>query len=351
MAYSSLGASLPDLQVSATAGPVASWGSPLSLSIRILNTGASTMVEPLSQVPTSELTVGPDGQTVPPFAIPSSADAPPSVMGVYLTRRPRSMAGAIQIGTISVPSVSQNSIDSIETSVTLPAHPVRFPLGGRLYIRLIANNDQGILESNYANNQSAPIPVRVTNRSAPLLTATALDVPPVMQPGDTIAPTIQITNLGTAGTSSQGPVEVALVASTTPDFNLGSSIVALYTITDDIPGASAATTGLTGRRHGRVLGSSFNAENVTPGSNTFTLNGAPVTLPTSPSLYFIGVVIDPNNRLNQLSVPANRLQLIRVVGPSNSGLPPAGVVSSALTAQFPNPPDGQPIGLVNPATL
>ena len=37
------------------------------------------------------------------------------------------------------------------------------------------------------------------------------------------------------------------------------------------------------------------------------------------------------------------------MGPAISGLPPAGVVGSALTGQFPNPPDGVPIGNVNPA--
>ena len=57
-----------------------------------------------------------------------------------------------------------------------------------------------------------------------------------MQPGDTIAPTFQITNVGTASTASQGPVQVALVASVTPDFNLGSSIVAIYTLPSAIPG-------------------------------------------------------------------------------------------------------------------
>ncbi|MGD0043509.1 MAG: hypothetical protein ABSE84_24405, partial [Isosphaeraceae bacterium] len=59
---------------------------------------------------------------------------------------------------------------------------------------------------------------------------------------------------------------------------------------------------------------------------------------------------DPYNTLTQLSLPANRLELIRTVGPATSGLPPAGVVSTPLSQQFPNPPDGKPIGNVNLAT-
>ena len=52
-----------------------------------------------------------------------------------------------------------------------------------------------------------------------------------------------------------------------------------------------------------------------------TFTGAAVTLPTSPGTYFLGIVVDPNNKLNQLSLPANRLEQIRVVGPATPGLP------------------------------
>jgi hypothetical protein len=73
-------------------------------------------------------------------------------------------------------------------------------------------------------------------------------------------------------------------------------------------------------------------------------------LPTSPSTYFLGLVIDPYNTLKQLSLPATRLELIHTVGPATSGLPPAGVISTPLNPvpQFPNPPDAVAIGLVNP---
>jgi hypothetical protein len=144
---------------------------------------------------------------------------------------------------------------------------------------------------------------------------------------------------------------VALVASVTPDFNLGSSIVALYTLPQGIPGQSSTPARGSARHHARLFGSSFSSNNVTPARNVETFTGAPVTLPASPRTYFLGVVIDPTNKLNQLSLPANRLEQIRPVGPPVPGLPPAGVVSSPLTQPFPNPPDGKPIGNVNPATL
>ena len=92
-----------------------------------------------------------------------------------------------------------------------------------------------------------------------MLRVTALDVPSVMQPGDTIAPTFQITNLGSASTASQGSVQVALVESTTPDFNLGSKIIALYTLPKAIPGQSAAPVVANAHHHARL----FNGEATT----------------------------------------------------------------------------------------
>ena len=142
-------------------------------------------------------------------------------------------------------------------------------------------------------------------------------------------PTFQITNLGTANTDTQAPVQVALVASVTPDFNLGSLIVALYTLPAGIPGQSGAPVKNSAHHHARLYGSTIYNNNVTPAKNVETFTATmPVTLPTSPSTYYLGLVIDPNNTLKQLSLPANRLELIRTVGPATSGLPPAGVVST-----------------------
>jgi hypothetical protein len=343
LSYSSLGYSLPDLKISGLAGSVASWGGSYQVTVVLQNTGASTIIEPLSLVPASEVAVGPDGSLVPPYYVPSSADAAASQVGIYLAPRPHSLAGAIEIGTATAPAIPQNDIERFDVSLTLPQQPAGFRASGVYYIRL---------ESSFTNNVSAPIPVRFISQALPQLQATALDLPDALQPGDTVAPTFQITNLGTANTDTQGPVQVALVASTTPDFNLGSSIVGLYTLPAGIPGQSSAPVANSARHHARLYESKIYNNNVTPLQNVETYTGAAVTLPTSPSTYYLGVVIDPYNTLTQLSLPANRLELIRTVGPATSGLPPAGVVSTPLSPvpQFPNPPDGVPIGNVNPAT-
>lgn len=349
LSYSSLGSSLPDLRISGSAGSVASWGSTYQVSAILQNIGASTIVEPLSQTPPGQIVVGPDGNPVPPFAVPSTANAGASAIAVLLSPRPHSLAGAIQIGSISAPALAQNSVEQVSTSITLPTRPAGFRASGVYYIVFKANATNTLTESSYANNLSAPIPVRFLNQALPELRATALSVPPVMQPGDTIAPTFQITNLGTASTAAQGPVQVALVASVSPDFNLGSSIVALYTLPAGIPGSSDTPVQNFVRHHRRLSGLNAIVDNVTPGNNVVTYTGSAVTLPTSPSTYYLGIVVDPYNTLNQLSLPSNRLEQIQVVGPPIPGLPAAGVVSSsALTQQFPTPPDGQTIGLVNP---
>jgi hypothetical protein len=347
LSYSSLGYSLPDLRISGSAGTVATWGSTLSVSAIVQNIGTSTIVEPLSQTPPSQIVVGANGNPVPPFAVPSAASAPDSVINVILSPRPRSLAGAISIGSISAPSLEQNSVEQLADSITLPARPSGFAASGVMYVRLQVVSATGIPFAAGSQTMSAPIPVRFIAQALPELRTTALGVPTVMQPGDTIVPTIQITNIGTA--PAPAGVEVALVASVSPDFNLGSSIVALYTLSSTIPGASDTPVKTSLRHHPRLSGLNSTVNNVTPGNNVATFTGTAVTLPTSPSTYYLGVVIDPYNTLNQLSLPSNRLEQIQVVGPPVPGLPAAGVVSSAaLTQQFPNPPDGVSVGLVNP---
>ena len=253
------------------------------------------------------------------------------------------------LDTVTEPAVSQNDIQRFSVSLTLPSRPAGFRASGIYYIRVVADLNQTVVLSSGSNTTSSPIPVRFISQALPELETTALDLPDVMQPGDTVAPTFQITNLGTANTDTQGPVEVALVASTTPDFNLGSSIVGLYTLPTGIPGQSDTPVSNNAKHHARLSRSKLQTQNVTPLNNVETFTGAAVTLPTSPATYYVGVVIDPYNKLNQLALPANRLEQIRTVGPATSGLPPAGVVSTPLNPvpQFPNPSDGVLIGSVN----
>ncbi len=137
-----------------------------------------------------------------------------------------------------------------------------------------------------------------------------------------------------------GSVQVALVASVTPTFTLGSSIVALYTV-DNIPAVSETPT------KGNYKTFAKNIVNSAP--NVVTISGSPVTLPTSPTTYYLGVVVDPYGKLTQLSLPSNVFSLSHKVGPGNSGsgLPPAGVVSTTgNTSPFPIAPNGQIIGNV-----
>lgn len=142
--------------------------------------------------------------------------------------------------------------------------------------------------------------------------------------------------MGTANPKLQGPVTVDLVASVTRNFTLGSSIIASYTITS-IPGVSQAPTSANYKTFAKLI--------INQPENVVTITGSPVTLPLNPSQYFLGVVIDPNGSIKQLSRPGNNLTLIRVVGPKSRFLPPAGVVSAVNTGQFPNPPNGVPIGI------
>ena len=103
----------------------------------------------------------------------------------------------------------------------------------------MVNPLQQVAESDFTNNRSKTASPVLIEAPLPELAVTGLDVPPVMQPGDTIQPNIQIANFGTADTTSQGPVTVALVASRTLTFGPGSSILAEYTVSN-IPAVAQA---------------------------------------------------------------------------------------------------------------
>ena len=326
MAYSPLGFSLPDLTVDGFAAPAAAWGGPLAVTVDVSNIGASTINEPLS------LSGG----------LTSTADAQASTVAVYALRNPRSFAGAVQVGSIDVPAIAQNNATQITSIITLPNRPPGFPGdGGRVYLAFQANATGTVFESDTGNNVSTPVLLRI-EAPLPELAAVGLDVPPVMQPGDTIQPNIRVANLGPNDTLDQGPVQVALVASTTPTFSRGSSIVAVYNVAN-IPGVySAAAKGL-------VLGDA----NLTPPQNVVTIAGDPVTLPLTPARYYLGVVVDPFGRIKQLHAvpnfvkPRNPFSLAQPVGPPIGGLPPAGVVVPGGVAdvpQFPIPFGLNPVG-------
>ena len=332
LAYSPIGIPLPDLSVTGYPATVATWGSALAINATISNNSASSIIQPLS---------------LEPGAV-STADAPASQLGVYVSASPRNLKGGIEVGRISVPAIPQNSIYSVVNGiVTLPNRPAGFPGdGGKIYVYLKADDAHQMLESDVTNNLSAPVATKV-EAPFPELAVVGFDVPPVMSPGDTIQPNIRIANLGTADTGLQGPVQIALVASTSPTFTTGSSIVATYTV-GNIPAQSLVAT------NGPALGDA----NLIPGNNIVTIPAATdpkniVTLPTAPGQSYLGVVIDPHHQLKQLNtIPQGRrgvtpLSLPHLVGQSNTGLPPAGVNypgGASLAPVFPYSQSGYAVG-------
>ena len=75
MAASALGFSLPDLSINGSVGTRAAWGGTLGVIATVINTGTSTITNPIAQAPGSVTT----------------ADAPPSTVAVVIT--PRRISG------------------------------------------------------------------------------------------------------------------------------------------------------------------------------------------------------------------------------------------------------------------
>ncbi len=329
MAYSPLGYSLPDLSVSGYAAPTGTWGGQLSVTVTVKNTGASTISEPFAQAPGDM----------------SSADAPATTVAVYATRTPNSTRGEVLVGSISIPVTQQNTFQQITSTITLPSQPRGFPGdGGSIFLHYKVNPNLTFTEQNYANNTSRGATRVQIEAPLPQLEAVSLDVPNVMQPGDTISPTIEVANVGTANTNLQGNVTVALVASVDRKFGPGSSIVGLYTVSN-IPSVSTAAT----QDHSLV-----NTNNINLPNNVVTINGAAVTLPVRPRTYYLGVVVDPFNQIKQLGkigrvrAATGTFSQIHAVGPPINGLPPAGVVTTATTGlPFPYPVTTTTVGYGN----
>jgi len=333
LSFTNLGYSLPDLKVTGEAGPRAAWGGSLVVSAYLQNIGASTTTEPMSQAGATDTQA-----TGSLYSSASAADANNSTVQVLLSPTARSLKGAISLGTISAPPLEQNSVEQLSSPFTLPSQPAGFAgAGGKFYVWFVANSTNAFPETNTNNNLSKPVAVQITGQPLPSLRAIGLAVPSRMQPGDTINPVIVVENFGTADTSAQGPVTVDLVESVNKNFTLGSQIVATYTI-NDLPGVSGTPT----KGNYRTFAQQILAQ---PG-NVVSLGGKEITLSTSPSTYYLGVVIDPQGAINQLSLPKNSFQAIHIVGPPIKGLPPANTVSNGTSAQFPTAPFGGSIGNV-----
>lgn len=319
MAFTSLGFSLPDLVVSGYAGPVATYGGPIAVTVDVRNLGASSIVEPLNLAPLA----------------PSSANAGPFSVGVYMSKTPQFTRSSVLVGKIAFPTgLTQNNEAVVTSQFTLPTQPTGFPnLGGKVYLNFVVDSDQQVREMDKTNNVSTPYSV-LLSPALPQLDAIGLELPPVMRAGDTIQPNIKIANYGTVSTNLQAPVLVQLLASLDPTFGPGDSVVASFTIDNILPVSQAPTRNL-------VLGDA----NIDDPPNVRTVAGPIVTLPATPSQYFIGLRVDPNEQIRQiLDLRGPRsplLEELRTVGPP-SGLPPAGVLSAPalITNNFPIPPFG-----------
>ena len=93
LAFSPLGFSLPDLTITGQAGPRAAWGGVLNVSVILQNIGASTITEPLSQLPS---TAAPTAGS--PYGSTSTADVPDTTIDVFVSKSARSARGAVKVG-------------------------------------------------------------------------------------------------------------------------------------------------------------------------------------------------------------------------------------------------------------
>jgi hypothetical protein len=312
MAYSPFGYSLPELAVTGYAANTASWSGSVTLDVTVQNQGASSIVEPLDRAPgTSNNTLNtPAGVTTN-----STADSTPTTVEVYASSRANSTRNLIDLGPISIPGITQNSTYETTTSIALPARPAGY--GNKVYLTLVVNNNQSILQESQAQNiYHVPKPVTIT-AALPDLQVTALDIPSPLQPGDVIAPTIRIANLGTANIDAQGPVTVELVASLNKTFGPGDSVVGSFVI-NSLPGLSGVPT--------QTVTSLLDDSNLIPTANTFTTTLAPVKLPTSPGTYYLGIVIDPTDSIKQTYAPSAALRDVVQVGPRDPLLGPTSLL-------------------------
>lgn len=334
LAYSPLGVAQPDLTVQGYGAPVAAWGGSYAVNVTVSNLGATSEVDPFA------LTTG---LLVPP-TIPSSTSAATRV-DVYfmIPRRPNLK---VLIGSINVPAIPGNTVTELsQTFARIPSRPAGFPnIGGEVQLAFEIDAQSASSDLDRTNNSTFRRPGQAVKIVAafPDLSVVGLDLPPVMQPGDVVQPNIQVANNGAATAGVGTPIDVALIASTDPNFRRDVRVLDTYTIRS-LPGLSEVPMQTT------VLGDG----GIDRPINISELNGDPVLLPNFATEYYVTAVVDPLNRAEETrdqGRQARRLGInphslgtslpIRKVGPPIADLPPAGVVrppSSATSNPFPFP--------------
>ncbi len=281
---------------------------PLRATINTTNYGTNSILQPLAIAPGSS----------------SSSDAGPFTVAVSLLVNPGSARQhSVLLGNAVVPGVNQNSNSTFTSNFVLPSRPAGFPsYGGKLYLQLAVLSGDAV-GSTYVDRQD---PIKIVTPAA-AVKVVGVDLPQLMQPGDTIAPNIRLANYGSVNTAVGGPLTVELVASTSKTFNSGVSVVAKYNVQEIQPQSLVPTQNL-------VLGD----VNLDPPTNFETLFGTPVTLPVSPRKYYLGVVVNPTEQAGALAQVGKVLLLgqVKKVGPPIKNLPPAGVIGQGVTP-FPSP--------------
>lgn len=321
MAYSPLGYSLPQLNVTGYAAPAAAYGGTLAVDINVENLGASSLIEPTQLAPGS----------------PSFADSPATTVQIFGSLSPSGKGGYFLLGSVAIPAVRQNSDYETVAPIVLPSRPAGFPRTGNLYLTLAVNNDRSILQASTAGNvYNIPKPVQIVSNALPNVQVVAVDIPTTLQPGDVIAPTIQIENLGVGDTGAQGPFTVSLVASLDKKFGVGDAVVGSFTVAS-LPGISSVPTQTTVAA----------IQNLFQTPNQLTVTLPALQLPTTPGFYYLGVKIDPTHQINQTYGPNNRLSNVVPVGPASRFLSPATVQLGAVAPVFPS----LPVNFVNAASV
>ena len=333
--FSPLGFSLPDLTITGQAGPRAAWGGTLVVSAILQNIGASTITEPLSQLPTTQArTPG------SPYGSTSTADVTGHDGGVLMSEEREVGEGRGQDWN------DRGSADFAEqrgTARRLVHACRRVPrdfreAAARSIVWFVADSSNNVLEVTKANNISKPVAVRVTSQPLPELRAVALALAVETVAGRHGRPDDPDRELGHGQSRTCKGRSRSTWWRRSRRASRWGARSSRRTRSTRIPGSFSSTDlGQLQDVWQRLI--------INEPQNVVTISGAAVTLPVSPAKYFVGVVIDPNGTINQLSLPTNNFEQIRVVGPKTKFLPPAGVVSSANTGQFPNPPSGQLIGV------
>ncbi len=336
LAYTPLGFSIPDLAiVGASSGPVGALGGSLAVVLEVANYGQSSLPEPINQFPTAVL-------GAPPLGSESSADADDSEVGVFLSPRANTPLGQqLFLGSITVPKIPQN--DLIEVSSILPLPPTvppGFPVTGQdAFLTFVIDPAREVPDLDRTNNILRSNTSVLLVPPLPEFSAVALALPPTLNPGDTILPSVTVANLG-AAFNFPGPVLTFLVASQDPFFGPGDVVVDDFEI-PLIPPLSLAPSEL------NVVGD----VNLTNPDNFVTVTSTtPVRLPDLGSPYFLGVIVDPFDTILEISeidaLADPTLELVEVVVNSGVDLPPAGPLATPAIPPlpFPLPPFVTPTG-------